>query len=146
MGDKKPSNLKHVETIAVTLSKNATQEQRLATLVTNSVVDALTRDGTFQIKNTSIADAQLHTKIETINYSKRRSARFDSLRASEMYMHLFVSWKLIDNQNKTLMSGNERGRSYFTVASNQQTSRNNAFPDAAKNAAEKIIQRIANGF
>ena len=62
-----------------------------------------------------------------------------------MYMILIIEWRLIDNQNKVLSSGLARGRTQFSLDSNQQLSRTNAFPDAAKNATELIMLRIANG-
>ncbi|PQJ29497.1 LPS assembly lipoprotein LptE [Rubritalea profundi] len=146
LGNVKPSELSSVNSISVPLFKNETQEQRLASLVTNSMVDAITRDGTYNIASAATSDADLIATIKTIEYSERRNARFDSLKATEMYMNLKVEWKLVDHQNQTLASGKVSGRTQFSVDSNQQTSRTNAFPDAAKNATELIMLRIANGF
>lgn len=146
LGNVKPSELSAVNSISVPLFINETQEQRLASLVTNSMVDAITRDGTYSIASAATADADLIATIKTIEYSERRNARFDSLRATEMYMKLKVEWKLVDHQNQTLTSGKVTSRTQFSVDSNQQTSRTNAFPDAAKNAAELIMLRITNGF
>lgn len=146
LGNSKPTELKAVHTIAVPLFKNETQEQRLATLTTNSMVDAINRDGTYRIGTSNTADATLQGTISTVRYSERRSNRFDSLKASEMYMYLEVKWTLVDAQGSVLASGKDSGRSQFSVDLNQQTSHNNAFPDAAKNTAELVIQSIANGF
>ncbi|MGJ8674228.1 LPS assembly lipoprotein LptE [Rubritalea sp.] len=146
VGNVKPAKLKDIQSITVPLFSNKTQEQRLAPIVTNSVVDEITRDGSFSISTASLADASLRGTIETIEYSEKRSNRYDTLRASEMYMEIIIRWELVDPQNKVLMSGTEEGISYFTVGTNQQTARNNTFPDASKNAAEKIVQRISSGF
>jgi hypothetical protein len=146
IGDRKPAEFASIESISVPLVENKTQEQRLATLVTNSIVDEITRDGTYSLSSDNLSDATLTASIETVRYRQRRADRFDSLRAAEMYIELEINWQLTNEQNVVLMKGSEKGVSYFTVASNQQLSRNNAFPDAAKNAAEKIVQRIANGF
>lgn len=146
LGNRKPTELSSVQSIAVPLFKNKTQEQRLATLATNSMVDAITRDGTYQIAPTDSADADLIATIETINYRTRRTARFDSLRASELYVEMLVNWQLVDSNNKILTSGSDIGRSQFSASSNQQLSRTNAFPDAAKSATDVILRRIANGY
>ena len=146
LGNVKPSELSAVHSIAVPLFKNDTQEQRLASLATNSMVDAITRDGTFEIASTADSDADLIATISSVEYSERRFSRFDSLKASEMYMKLVVDWNLVDSQNKILSRGVAIGRTQFSVDSNQQTSRSNAFPNAAKDAAEIIMLRIANGF
>jgi hypothetical protein len=146
LGNVKPSEFSSVNSISVPLFKNETQEQRLASLVTNSMVDAITRDGTYQIAPSSTSDADLIATITAIEYNIRRSSPFDSLKASEMYMRIVVDWQLVNHENKVLSSGNASGITQFSVDSNQQTSRTNAFPDAAKNATELIMLRIANGF
>ncbi|MFC4990699.1 LPS assembly lipoprotein LptE [Rubritalea tangerina] len=146
LGNSKPSELSTINTIAVPLFKNKTQEQRLASLVTNSMVDTIGRDGTYRVTDAQQADATLLGTINTVRYNERRFDRFDSLRASEMYMYIVVDWKLVGPQNEILASGQASGRTNFTIEANQQTSRANAFPDAAKATTELIMQRIANGF
>ena len=146
LGNSKPSELKSVKAISIPLFENNTQEQRLAVLVTNSVVDSITRDGTYSIATSNTGDAELRATIKNIKYSERRSSRFDTLRASELYLTLVVDWSLVDSQNRTLASGKESGRTQFSVAENQQLSRSNAMADAAKDAAEQITLRLANGF
>lgn len=146
LGNQKPTELSSVSSIDVPLFENKTQEQRLATLVTNSMVDAITRDGTYQITTNSASDATLVGVIERISYSERRADRFDTLRASELNVRVHVKWELINSQNQVLASGKDVGRSYFSTEANQQLSRNNSFPDAAMDVSEHIIQRLANGF
>lgn len=146
LGNSKPSELSSVQSVSVPLFKNNTQEQRLAALMTNSMVDSITRDGTYSIANVDSSDAQLIATITSLDYSERRSSRFDTLRASELYMNLAVDWKLSDNQNKVLASGKATGQTQFSLAANQQLSRTNAMADAAKDAAKQITLRLANGF
>ena len=146
VGNVKPSEMQTVSSIAIPIATNDTQEQRLASLMTNSVVDAITRDGTYAVKNEDRADASLVINIKRVRYSVRRNDRFDSLRASEMYMHLRVEWEVVDNQNQVLAQGSDEGRTQFAIEENQQTSRSNAFPLAAEATAILIVQRIANGF
>ncbi len=146
MGNSKPAEMHSVTSLSIPIASNDTQEQRLATLMTNSVVDAITRDGTYKVENEGTADAQLFINIERIRYSARRYNRFDSLRATEMYMYLKANWKVVDNQNLTLSKGSSEGRTQFAIEANQQTSRSNALPLATEATAALIVQRIANGF
>lgn len=146
VGNVKPAEMETVKTIFVPLVENDTQEQRLASLMTNSLVDTITRDGTYKIGTEATADARLEVKIRHIRYTARRYDRFDSLRASEMYMYIQTNWRVMDNQNKVLSRGSDQGRTQFSIEENQQTSRNNAFPVAAEATAVLITQRIANGF
>lgn len=146
LGTNKPSELKSVHSIHVPLFENKTQEQRLATLVTNSVVDSITRDGTYAIATTATSDAELVASIKRIKYSKRRSSRFDSLLASELYLDMTVEWSIVDAQNRVLTQGSTTGRSQFSNSEKQQLARTNAMSDAAKDAAKQITLRLANGF
>ncbi|WP_018969739.1 LPS assembly lipoprotein LptE [Rubritalea marina] len=146
VGNTKPTELAAVKRLAVPLATNHTQEQRLSSMMTNSLIDTITRDGTYTISNDSNADATLYVDITEIKYVVQRYDPFDSLRASEMFMYLKASWRVVDNQNNLLSKGREEGRTQFTIESNQQTSRSNAFPSAAEATAVLITQRIANGF
>lgn len=146
LGSSKPAELSAVSSIYIPLFENHTQEQRLAALVTNSMVDSVTRDGTYRIGSQDNCDAELVATIKTIHYSSRRSSQFDSLLASELYLELDVEWSLVDQRNTILAKGKTSGRSQFSLSDKQQLSRANAMSDAAKDAAKQITLRLANGF
>lgn len=146
LGSSKPSHLTSIKTISVPLFKNETQEQRLAVLTTNYCVDAITRDGTYRIGTSSNADATLEATISRLDYREFRSQRLDTLRPEELEITLVIDWKLKANNGQVLESGTSVGESKFFVDDNLQLSRENSFPDAAKNATENLVYRIANGF
>lgn len=146
LGSSKPSHLANVRIIAVPLFKNDTLQPRIAALATNSCVDAIIRDGTFRIGNTDNADATLEASVETIKYEESRSQRLDSLRPEELNVTVYIKWKLVDSNNQALENGTTKGTSKFFVDDNLQLSRENAYPDALKNASQNLVSRIANGF
>lgn len=146
LGSSKPTHLTAVKSIDVPLFENETLEPRLATLATNSLVDSITRDGTYKIATTSDSDATLIASIRSLDYSTRRSGKLDTLRASELYLKMDIDWKLISSNNSILSRGKAHGGSQFSLSENEQLSRTNAMADATKNAAEKITQQLANGF
>ena len=59
-----------------------------------------------------------------------------------------IDWELRDAKDPTklLASGKSDGSSEFFAASNLQTARNNALPDAFQRAGVALVSRLANGY
>lgn len=148
LGGSKPSHLSEVQSISVSMVKNETQMPRAAAHATNSLIDALTRDGTYQLGTVAQADARLEATIATITYSQARSKRADTLASEELEMRVELEWTLIDGQDpsRVLQSGRTRGTTRLFVDANLQTARQSALPDALKRASESLIARLADGF
>ena len=148
LGGSKPSNLKDVNSIYVAMVNNDTQFPRAAAFATNSIVDALTRDGTYRLATEDNADARLEATLATITYSQARSNKNDTLASEELEMKLTIEWVLLDAKDPTraLDQGRARGSTRFFVDDNLQTARQSSIPDALKRASESLIARIADGF
>ena len=89
LGNSKPSHLTEIRAVAVPLFKNKTLQTRVATLATNSCVDAIIRDGTYQIETLENADATLVATIDSIKYEEFRSQRLDTLRPEELSVEIY---------------------------------------------------------
>ncbi len=148
MGGSKPTHLSHVKSIHVPLFKNDTLFARAESLATNSMIDTLTRDGTYRISSPQSADAVLLARVEEINYSQVSSTRTDSLSSEELGLRVVIDWSLVDatNRSRTLARGKGWGDSTFFARGNLSTARTNALPDALHRACESISARIADGF
>lgn len=148
LGGAKPPHLAKVNAIQVEMVDNKTQFPRLAAQATNSIIDALTQDGTYRLAAAKSADARLEAVIDSISYRQARSSRTDTLRSEELEMDLTLNWKLIDSNNpaQVLASGTSRGKTRFFVDPNLATARRTALMDALKRASESVIARIADGF
>lgn len=148
LGGTKPSHLSHVKSIQVPLFGNSTQQARASAYATNSAVDALTRDGTYQIGTAESADAVLEGVIETLQYQQVSSSRRDTLRSEELSMEVTIVWTLRDANNpaRILEKGKSKGRTRFFAGDNLQIARTNALPDALQRACESMTARIADGF
>lgn len=144
----RPAALSHVTSIRVPLFENKTLVPRAEVLATNSVVDAITSDGTYRIASDANADAILQGTFETITYSSVRSTRLDTLRSEELENKVILSWELRDAKNplKILASGKASGSSRFAISSNLQTARSNALPDAMQRAATQVVGRLTDDF
>lgn len=148
LGGSKPSHLSHVKTIHVPLFVNDTQQVRADAYATNSAVDALTRDGTYQIGSAGTADAVIEGVVESVDYKQVSSSRRDTLRSEELSMEITIAWVLRDGSNPTriLEKGKSKGRTRFFAGGNLEVARTNALPDALRRASEAMVSRIADGF
>ena len=119
-GSAKPEHLGEVHSVCVAVVKNSTQIPRAGALATNSIVDALTRDGTYLITNIDRADAHLRAELKKIEYLQVRSTREDALRSEELEMKVHLNWSLVDTDNPTaiLARGSTTGATRFFVDPN----------------------------
>jgi len=117
-------------------------------MATSAVAEALVQDGTYQISTVSEADAILEGTLSKVKYSSLRGSRVNVLRPEELENTVTLSWSLRDARNptKVLASGSSEGSSTFFAASNLQTARNNAMPDALERAGVALVSVLANGF
>ena len=148
LGGSKPAHLSHIQKIHVPLFKNDTLFVRTESLATNSMIDTLTRDGTYKISSSVSADAVLLGRIQEIKNSQYSSTRTDSLSSEELRLSVVIDWSLVDatNGSRTLASGKGWGDTTFFARGNLNTARTNALPDALQRACESITARIADGF
>ncbi|YCM46371.1 LPS assembly lipoprotein LptE [Verrucomicrobiaceae bacterium 227] len=146
-GGNKPSHLSGVQSIYIPLAKSHVIFPRVEALVTNSVVDAFTVDGTYRIGSSSNADATLLLTLEQLTYRQARSSVEDVLLSEELRLEVIVSYQLIDlsRPGTILGSGKGRGHTRLFVDDNLQTARASALPDALQRAATDIVARLADG-
>lgn len=148
LGGAKPAKLAAINSVNVAMARNDTQIPRAAAHTTNSIIDALTRDGTYRLATAEEADARLLTTLHKIDYRQARSTRIDILRSEELEMEVHLNWTLVDGEdpNKILAQGESRGTTRFFVDPNLQTARQTALVDALKRASEAVVSRLADGF
>lgn len=146
LGGSKPEELREIQSIYLPMVSNKTQEIKLASQATNSLVRFINNDGAFQVSTPAKSDATLRVVIEKIDYREFRSSRLDTLRAEELTATISATWQLVDNQSKVLLAGRSNGETRFFIDDNQRLSRDNAMYDAIDNLSRKIASRISNGF
>lgn len=148
LGGTKPEPLSHVEKLYVPLAKNLTQIPRGGAFVTNGVVDAVVRDGTYRLGNSQNADAVLEVEFYEVDFAAIRTVRENRLRPEELSMTVRLRWKVIDGRDplKVLDSGLSTGRTNLFADPNLQTARQSAINDAIQRAATSLVARLADGF
>lgn len=147
LGDSKPASLTKVKTIAVPMFANSTLFPRGEAMATSATTAALIQDGTYQLSSVGKADAILEGRLSKVEYSNVRGSRLNVLRPEELENTVTLRWELRDARNPTkiLASGESDGSSTFFAASNLQTARNNAMPDAFERASVALVSTLANG-
>ena len=148
LGESKPKSLARVKTIAVPMFSNSTLFPRAEVLATSAVAAAIVQDGTYRIAKLDQSDAILEGKLESIKYSNLRGTRLNISRPEELVNTVTIQWTLRDSRDPTkiLANGKSSGSSQFFAASNLQTARNNALPDALQRAGVALVSVIANGY
>lgn len=148
IGGHKPQALAHVQTIHVPIARNSTQIPRAAAFVTNNVVDALVRDGSYRVGTVERSEAILNVEFFEIKYDSVRNDEDNTLRSVELAMTVVLRWNLVDadSASKVLDSGTSIGRTTFFVDPNLQTARQTAINDALQRASTSLISRLADGF
>ena len=147
LGGQRPSEMEGVVALYIPMATNLTLTPRAAPLATNSVVDAITRDGSYGVRSLERAQAELRLTLESISYDQNRSRRDDTLRPEELETKARLSYKIISliEPGKVLLSGSVQGQSRFFADEDLQKSRDNALPDALRRAALEVVSRIADG-
>jgi hypothetical protein len=148
LGETKPKSLARVKTIAVPMFSNSTLFPRAEAVATSAVAEAIVQDGTYRIAKSDKADAILQGDIRSITYKNLRGNRFDVFRPENLGNTVSIDWQLRDAKDptKVLASGKSQGSSEFFAASNLQTARNNALPDAFQRAGVALVSRLADGY
>jgi hypothetical protein len=147
LGYVKPSNYGHIESIYVPTFTNETLEPRSAVLVTNAVIQQFQRDGTYRLGTKQNADAVLEASIERLERRQARSARFNTLRTSELEFTLVVRYQFRDlSTNLVLDEGLIEGETSRFLDANFQLSERQALPLAAERLAENLVSRLSEGW
>ena len=147
-GGNKPSHLEAVNSIYLPLAKSRVIFPRVEAITTNSMADAIVKDGTYRLGTFNNADATLLITLNDLSYRQARSSSDDVLRSEELRLEVKVSFQLLDARRPgvVLEKGTGRGHTRLFVDDNLQTARDNALPDALQRATQDIIARLADGF
>ncbi len=147
LGYVKPAKFASVTTIYVPTFKNETLEPRSAVFVTNAVIQQFQRDGTYSIGSANRSDAILEASIVELNRRQTRSARFNTLRTSELEFTLVVAFKLRSRRTGEILDeGQVEGEVSQFLDPNFQLSERQALPHVAERLAESLVSRLGEGW
>lgn len=134
-----------IKTVAVPVFVNSTAEPELETITTNGVIQEIIYDGTLKIEEEKNADTLLLGEI--IDY-RREPLRFSKEEVTREYRLLIaVKVTFIDLKRNETMWENPRIEGYttFFVTTSLPESERRALPDAVKDLAHHIVEKIVEG-
>ena len=147
VGNVKPEAFAGVKKLAVPTLKNSTLEPRLSVLVTNAIIKQLQVDGTYQLVDSSEADAVLEAEIDQIRRSQFRAARDNQLVTRELLSTMRVRYSVRDNTTGVILgSGISVARSNIVLDPNFQISDRQVQADVASRIAQDITSKISEGW
>ncbi len=147
MGSVQPEAFRHVRSVAVPTFRNETLEPRIAVMVTNAVIEALQRDGTYRVARAARADARLEGVIRQVKRRQVRSTRRDTLASLELEFTLEVDYVFRDLVSYAILAeGQVEGSGHQFLDPNFQLSEREALPVAAERLAVDLVSRISEGW
>ena len=147
LGSIKPTAMAGVQSLAIPTFKNETLEPRIHSLITNSVIKQVQRDGSYSIASERKADAVVLGVIKTIDRRQLRSARTDVLRTRELEVIVTIDYIVRNSATGVeVAKGSVKGRTDVFLDPNFQLSERQAVQTAAQEAAVNLVSAISEGF
>lgn len=147
VGEIRPTPMRSVRTLAVPNFKNKTYEPRVESLLADTLVKSLQRDGTYRIVNVEQADAVLVCSLNKLERRSIRSVQNDVLATSEFGLTLEASYEVQDRvTGAILMRGTSRGRATFFSGDDLATIQRQAISNAAADLANEITVNVTEGW
>ncbi|MEM9479353.1 MAG: LPS assembly lipoprotein LptE [Verrucomicrobiota bacterium] len=147
LGPVKPTELAHIETLAVPTFLNDTLEPRISVMVTNQVIKTLQNDGSYKVASLENADAVMRGRIEVIDRRQARGARTEVLRTRELEVTVNIQFAIEHAETGAVLSkGVSRGHSTVFLDPNFQLSERQAIQKASEEAARRLVSSISEGF
>lgn len=136
---------KDIKTVAIPVFVNSTAEPELETIVTNGIIQETIYDGTLKIEEEEDADTLLLGEI--IDY-RREPLRFTEGEVTREYrLVIAVQVAFKDLKRNEIMWENPRIEGYttFFVATSLPESERLALPDAVKDLAHHVVEKVVEG-
>lgn len=148
LGPVKPSKMAGIETLFVPVFANDTLEMRIETLVTNTVLQQIQLDGTYDLAPAyDEADAVMEATIVDVERRPRRSVRGNVIATAEFEVSIEIAYRIIDPRTGVqLLAGTARGQTNFFVGDDIQQEEAQAIPVAARDAAKQLVSEISEGW
>lgn len=147
LGSVKPYAMREIHSIAIPTFKNDTLVPRAEVLVTDTVIKALQRDGTYRIASgDEDADATLKGEVFRVGRTPARSVRGNVLATTEFNLGMVLRWRLVDKQGNALAAGDANGGTSFFVSTDVNTDERQALPLAAESLAKNLAIQLSEGW
>jgi len=152
IGPVKPKYMDGVTKLAIPNLHTDVLQPRIETLITNTVIHAFQRDGTFKIVDEKDADATLSLKLDSLDRRPNRNVVGNTLLTSEYQLVLRVSYRVLKRDGTQLDTRSASGVTYFfatganTISADINQDEEQAIPIAAADMAGHLVSQVTEGW
>jgi hypothetical protein len=145
VGSMLPGNIK---TVFVPNLTNQTGEPDIENMATDALIEAFQKDGTLNIAGPGNADAVLVVTLTSVELKPLQYSKSKSTEVSEYRLTLFANMKLKERETgKTIVEYTlVSGKTSFELLGDFATAKEEAIPDASKDLAHQIVNRVAEAW
>jgi len=142
----KGTGLANIRVLYVPTVQNETDETSVPGPVTNAILQELDRDGTYRHARKDECDAILEVTVKKIERSPIRQSTAQFLTTLQFQLVLTLEYRLYDVKEKKEIfpKSTMTGSTTFFVQGDQTESQRQALPLAAQNAAQNLVNALAN--
>ena len=146
MGNPKGAGLTNIRVLYVPTAQNETDETAVPGTVTNAILQELDRDGTYRHARKDECDAILEVTVKRIERTAIRQSTEQFLTTLQFQLILALEYRVYDVKAKkeVLPKSIVSGTTTFFVQGDQTESQRQALPLAAQNAAQNLVNVLAN--
>ena len=145
VGSMLPGNIK---TVFVPNLTNKTGEPDIENMATDALIEEFQKDGTLDIAGPENADAVLVITLTGMDLKPLEYSKTKSTEVSEYRLTLYATMKLKERvTGKTLVEyARVNGKTSFELLGDFATAKEEAIPDASKDLAHQIVNRIVEAW
>lgn len=152
IGPVKPKFMEGVTKIAIPTIKTEVLQPRVESLVTNAIIHAFERDGTFRVTDEKDADATLQCKMDALDRRPNRSVFGNDLLTAEYQLTIKISYRITKRDGTVVENRTANGSTYFfasgssTLAADINQDEEQAIPIAAADMSGHLVSQVTEGW
>jgi hypothetical protein len=141
-----------VTKIAIPTIKTEVLQPRVEMLITNAIIHAFERDGTFKVTDEKDADATIQCKMDSLDRRPNRSVLGNNLLTSEYSLNMRISYRIMKRDGTVVDTRSANGVTYFfasgsnTLAADINQDEEQAIPIAASDMAGHLVSQVTEGW
>lgn len=145
LGAQKPEALKNINTLNVAVFENNTFYPRAEVLLTSSVAEEISSNGTFRLASKGKCDATVRGSVTSVTLDQARAQTYNTYRSAQGTMTVNVAYEVVSGDNGAVLSkGTVRESSNYFTSGNEQSAKWDAYSYAARLAAQRMVANFVN--
>ena len=152
IGPVKPKYMAQVTKIAIPTFKTQVLQPRVETLITNAVIHAFERDGTYKVTDEKDADAIIQCRMDSLDRRPNRGVVGNNLLTSEYALTMKVQYRITKRDGTIIDNRTASGQTYFfasgsnTLSADVNQDEEQAIPIAAEDMAKHLVSQVSEGW